>query len=263
MTAEGGTGEGAIIKSDAIRGATIQSVPATTNTVQEVLRIERGVNGSPGANGIGGSATFYNKRTDNSSDLSNSISSIFTNAVAANLTSQLIIAGKNNGSDNTLVTIDGNANITFGTTNSIVGTATNNSAVAGNIGEEFNSTVSTYTNYTTTATYQNIASITLTAGDWDITAQGTLSSNGATITAASDAIFVISTTTASASGATEGKNIAYVPQAALLGTSHESISVAPYRVSLSGSTTYYFNTQATFTLGNPQFTGTIRARRVR
>lgn len=148
-------------------------------------------------------------------------------------------------------------------TSTIVGTATNDNAVAGNIGEEVNSTISTYANYTTTATYQNITSITLSAGDWDLTAQGTFSSNTATITAASDAIFVISTTTASASGATEGKNIAYIPQAALLGTSHESISVAPYRVSLSGSTTYYLNTQATFTLGNPQYTGTIRARRVR
>lgn len=112
MTAEGGTNEGAVIKSDAIRGVTIQSVPATTNTVQEVARFERGVNGSPGANGIGGSVTFYNKRTDNSSDLSNSLTSKFTNAVAANLTSQFIIAGKNNGSDNTVLTIDGDGTMT-------------------------------------------------------------------------------------------------------------------------------------------------------
>lgn len=148
-------------------------------------------------------------------------------------------------------------------TNYITGTATNDAATAGDIGEEVNAIVSTYTNYATTATYQNITSITLTAGDWDLSAFFTYSSNSATITAASNAIFVISTTTASAAGATEGRNIGYVPQAALLGTSLFSEAIAPYRVSISGSTTYYLNSQATFTLGNPQYVGGLRARRVR
>jgi len=148
-------------------------------------------------------------------------------------------------------------------TSGIVGTTTNDAATAGNVGQEINSTVSTYTNFTTTATYQNITSIALTAGDWDISAFFTYSSNSATITAASNAIFVISTTTASAAGATEGQNIAYVPQAALLGTSLFSEVISPYRVSISGTTTYYLNAQATFTLGNPQYVGSLRARRIR
>ncbi len=154
-------------------------------------------------------------------------------------------------------------NVTLTGANSIKGTATNDNATAGHIGEEVPAIQSTYTDFTTTATYQNITSITLTAGDWDISAFYTYYSNAATITAASDAIFVISTTTASASGAVEGRNIAYVPQAALLGTSHESGVISNYRVSISGSTTYYLNAQATFTLGNPQFVGGLRARRMR
>lgn len=145
----------------------------------------------------------------------------------------------------------------------ILGTSTNDNATDGNIGEEVVAIQSTYTNFTTTATYQNITSITLTAGDWDLAAFFTYSSNSATITAASNAIFVISTTTASAAGATEGRNIAYVPQAALLGTSLFSEAISSYRVSISGSTTYYLNAQATFTLGNPQFVGGLRARRIR
>jgi hypothetical protein len=148
-------------------------------------------------------------------------------------------------------------------TSAIPGTGTNDAATAGNIGQEVVAIVSTYTNFTTTATYQNITSITLTAGDWDISAFFTYSSNSATITAASNAIFVISTTTASAAGATEGRNIAYVPQAALLGTSLFSETIAPYRVSIASTTTYYLNTQATFTLGNPQYVGGLRARRLR
>lgn len=129
--------------------------------------------------------------------------------------------------------------------------------------EWVSSTVSTYTNYTTTATYQNVTSITLSAGDWDISAFFTYSANSATITAGSDALFVISTTTASASGATEGFNIAHVPQAALLGTSKFSDAITPYRVSPTTSTTYYLNSQATYTLGNPQCVGTLSAVRAR
>jgi hypothetical protein len=154
--------------------------------------------------------------------------------------------------------------VTIGTIpGQMIGTATNDDAIAGNIGEEINSVVSTYTNFTTSATYQNIASITLTAGDWDLSAFFTYSSNSATITAASNAIFVISTTTASASGSTEGINLSYVPQAALLGTSKFTDVISPYRVSISATTTYYLNAQATFSVGNPQYVGRIRARRIR
>lgn len=132
---------------------------------------------------------------------------------------------------------------------------------AGSANEE--SYTSTYTNYSTTATYQAVDSITLTAGDWFIDAQGTFSANGATITASSDAIFAISTTRASASGVLEGKNIVYISQGALLGTNHQSVSIAPYLVSVSSTTKYYLNSQATFTLGNPQCVGGLHSTRVR
>lgn len=145
----------------------------------------------------------------------------------------------------------------------ISGVTDASSAAAGIVGETMTSTISTYTNYTTTATYQNITSIALTPGDWQITAFGTFNSNTATITAASNCIFVVSTTTASAAGSTEGLNISYIPQAALIGTSKESAGSITYNVSINANTTYYLNSQATFTLGNPQYVGTIQARRLR
>ncbi len=192
-----------------------------------------------------------------------------TSSTGAILNEAMRIDSKQNvgiGSTNPGATLDvtGTARISgiITATGGILGTATNNSATAGNVGEEINSATSTYTNYTTTATYQQVASITLTAGDWDISAFGSLSFNGATLTVGSNALFVISTTTASATGVTEGKNISYVDQNAL-GTSIQSTSISPYRVSISGSTTYYLNSQSTFTLGNPQFVGSIRARRMR
>lgn len=144
----------------------------------------------------------------------------------------------------------------------IMGVTDASSAASGVVGETITSTISTYTNYTTTATYQAITSVSLTAGDWEITVFATLSSNTSTITAASNAIFVVSTTTASATGSTEGLNIAYIPQAALLGTSKESISFC-FNISISSTTSYFLNSQATFTVGNPQFVGTIKARRLR
>lgn len=151
----------------------------------------------------------------------------------------------------------------FAGTVTITGFTDGSSAAAGKVGEVISSTISTYTNYTTTATYQNITSISLTAGDWDIYAFGTLSSNAATITLAANTIFVVSTTTASAAGATEGLNISYIPQASLVGTSKESSGSIMFPVSISSTTIYYLNTQATFTIGNPQFVGSIRARRRR
>lgn len=158
---------------------------------------------------------------------------------------------------------DGTAPNLFGGTVTMKGFADASSASAGNVGEVIASGTSTYTNYTTTATYQAVDSITLTAGDWDLSAFFTYSSNSATITAASNSIFVISTTKASASGATEGMNIAYVPQSALLGTSKFSDAISPYQVTISSTTKYYLNSQATFTIGNPQYVGRIRARRIR
>lgn len=143
------------------------------------------------------------------------------------------------------------------------GVIDNSAAVAGDIGEELISTISTYTNCAATGTYKNITSIALTPGDWDISAFGTFSVNSATLTAASNVIFVISTTTASAAGATEGLNIMYGPQNGLGATSKESLQVNPYRISVSANTTYYLNIQATFTAGTPQYVGTIRARRIR
>lgn len=143
----------------------------------------------------------------------------------------------------------------------IKGTVTNTSAAAGDVGEEIVSSVSTYTNYTTSATYQNITSITLTAGDWDLSAAGTIFGNSATMTAG-EFEFVISTTTASSTGAVNGRDFAYgtVGGISIL---HDSRAFATQRISLSSSTTYYLNTKVSFSAGNPQFTGFIRARRIR
>lgn len=144
----------------------------------------------------------------------------------------------------------------------IVGTTDGTSASTGQVGETITSTVSTYTNYTTTATYQQIATVALTAGDWLIEYNGTISTNSATLTANTNAIFLVGTTTASATGSTEGLNISYVNENLLSSTGKQSVS-GNFNVSISSTTSYFLNSQATFTAGNPQFVGTIKARRMR
>lgn len=194
--------------------------------------------------------------------LTPSVSAVFTGSTLAGIYSNIATIAPGSGTAYFINHIGSAASLFSGTITS-KGFADASNASVGNVGEIMESTISTFANYTTSATYQNITSITLTAGDWDIYAFGTFSSNSATITAGANTIFNIATATASATGAIEGKTISYIPQSALIGTSIESCGSMRIRVSISATTIYYLNTQATFTLLNPQFTGSISARRIR
>jgi hypothetical protein len=147
LLATGDGSEGAVIKSNAIRGATIQSVPSSTNTVVEVLRIERGSSGGAGGNGIGGRIDFYNKASDNSSNMSNQFISSFTNATVGSRTSTLSVTGVDNASTNTILTIEGDGSLTtigkrtIGVATSSAGTLTLGNSEA----YVFNGTTTTWT----------------------------------------------------------------------------------------------------------------------
>lgn len=146
-TLEGATAEGALIKSDAIRAILAQTVPSSTNTVIEVMRLERGSTGGPGGSGIGEYVSFYNKTSDNSSQESNEIISKFTDATVGTRTSQFSITGLNNASTNTILTIAGDGTFTtigkriVGVTTSSAGTLTIGNSEA----YIFNGTTTTWT----------------------------------------------------------------------------------------------------------------------
>jgi hypothetical protein len=147
--------------------------------------------------------------------------------------------------------------------NVLAGVQDATAASAGQVGEVLSSTVSTAANYTTTATYQAITSLSLTAGDWEITGFITFLDNGATLTATANVIGVIGTTTASAAGTTEGSgDIAYLSEV-VNGVSGKTSMMLHKVVNISATTTHYLNSQATFTVGNPQFVGSLYARRLR
>jgi hypothetical protein len=134
---------------------------------------------------------------------------------------------------------------------------------AGAVGEVTQGTnQTTYTNFTTTNTYQQLAVLTsLAPGRYRIVATATYYGNAATVAALSEATFAISTTTASAAGAVEGRSLGYIVQQ-ITSSLHQTITLDT-DINISAATSYYFNGKANFTVGNPQWVASITAYRLR
>lgn len=144
------------------------------------------------------------------------------------------------------------------------GTATNDSAAAGYIGEYIESLVSSNTSVGTSGQYFDATSITLTAGDWDVTGLLTIKSNSATFTSTYFAIGISTTTGNSATGLVEGVNDfdygAVVPTT----FSNFGMSVPTYRMSVAGSTVVYLKGFVqVYTVGTPKYTCRLSAWRRR
>jgi hypothetical protein len=157
-------------------------------------------------------------------------------------------------------------NITFGSiaanteTCQIPGTTTSDSANAGNIGEEIVNYIGLGTGPSlTTATPANVTSITLTAGDWDVTGHAVLEYTSATQSGDG---------TASLSQVSATLNTGYIdsfsPIRLTTTTCKNSIELPPRRVTiLVTPVIYYLVAQATFSAGTCKVSGYIRARRMR
>lgn len=145
----------------------------------------------------------------------------------------------------------------------IVGTTTNNSAGTGYVGEYVSSTVSISSNSMTTATAKNITSISLTAGDWDVSGciflDGAVSTNmtlfrgNASSTSAAINFYTIGW--AGFSWGTSG----IIP----FGAGAPSLPLPTQRFSLSTTTTIYLVGIVSFTVSTITAGGYITARRVR
>ncbi len=142
---------------------------------------------------------------------------------------------------------------------SIQGTATNNSASAGYVGEYVESVISSPTNFPSTGTFGDLTSITLTAGDWDVTAMMDATKNGATTTEIGAGIS--STSGNSGTGLVAGIN--FMRSAGPTAVNRDGVTVASYRASLSGTVTHYLKYTADFSVATPQATGRLSARRMR
>lgn len=153
-------------------------------------------------------------------------------------------------------TITGNLSFVNTATQGIVGSPGTTDAAAGNVGEYIESVVSAV-NYPATGNNGNITSISLTAGDWDVTANLEIGANGANVT--EGIIAITSTTTGGGTIGSTRSNI-YLP---LTGVRNGGACLPNVRIKVTSTTTYYFNVEATYSVATPQGNGRISARRIR
>lgn len=150
----------------------------------------------------------------------------------------------------------------------VLGTTANDSASAGFLGEFVTATVATGSAVAlVTGVTSNVTSISLTAGDWDVS--GTVDLNFAATTSYTQLTAGISLTSATLAGQAGGGGLGTDPNSAFATPAQVptalpfSIEIAPVRISLSATTTVFLVANATFTVSTLAAFGTIRARRVR
>jgi hypothetical protein len=132
-------------------------------------------------------------------------------------------------------------------------------ATAGFVGEYTSSTTATYANCAATTQYGNVVSMSLTAGDWDLTGQIQFTLNGAT----ANADFIVAVSTFSGNTTTDhvaGKNFLNVATPTAANNSGGNVS---HRLNLTSTQTVYLKGRAGYSAGTPQMLGTLFARRVR
>jgi hypothetical protein len=143
----------------------------------------------------------------------------------------------------------------------VVGTATNDNAAAGNIGEYISSNITTPVSITT-GTALNLTTISLTAGDWDVTGAVCFTPAGGTVvTRTFVAISTTSLDLTQSNLATCSFSNHQITYAA--GTLNPTEIPAPLRLSLSTTTTVYLVLYCSFTTSTCTAIGILRARRMR
>lgn len=159
--------------------------------------------------------------------------------------------------------------VTTATITNRIGTTTNNNATLGSIGEVISaSVVKSAAIALTTTVPATIATMTLTAGDWDVRGfGGFLSGSGTTAT---DIRLAVSLTpnvmpAADTAAVPTANEVTIIESgASLVGTGNVyTVQLSPIRVSLAASTTIYLATVATFSVSTLAKFGSIEARRMR
>lgn len=183
----------------------------------------------------------------------------FTKAQLNTAVSDADLASSGANSDITSMTALTTINRTGGT--SIKGTNTNNNAAAGDVGEYIESTIAVGSAVSlTTGVVTNITSISLTAGDWDVSGVIIMDSGATTnVTRVSAGTSSTSATADITKGYYSHIHSGYVPG----GGQFRAMPLNTSRFSLSGTTTIYLVALANFTVSTCTAYGTISARRVR
>lgn len=148
------------------------------------------------------------------------------------------------------------------TQGNLVGTTTNDNAAAGSVGEYTAAQVliGAATPLVTTVA-KTVTSISLTAGDWDVSGTVQYTSGGTTTSTLMDAIIGLTTNSAVAAGV---GGYSRLNAAGSLGTNPgHFLPVGQVRVSVAATTTVYLIANSTFATSTMSAYGEMRARRVR
>ena len=139
------------------------------------------------------------------------------------------------------------------------GTNTNDAAAAGYVGELQVATGSAVA--LTTTTPANVCSITITAGDWDVSGLVQFNAQGTTVV---QDLTISHSTTSATHDATVGKQMFHRSNAAA-GVADYSIafSLMPYRYSVTSNTAIYLVATGVFTTAALTTNGRLAARRMR
>ena len=138
----------------------------------------------------------------------------------------------------------------------ITGTSTNDSASAGTVGEYVEAVQGTATSPSGNNQYTDLTSISLTAGDWDVTMTGLIVVNGATFT--QFRVGLGTTAGDDTTGMADGDTINYYTTSV-----QEAGIIPPKRFSFSTTTTVYAKFLFQYSSGTPKAIGRICARRSR
>ena len=155
------------------------------------------------------------------------------------------------------------ASIPFAAGATVKGVTTNSSASAGYIGEQIRSNVPNGSAVSLTDnTEADVTTISLTAGDWDVSAAVWFTGNSSTTATYLNGAISATSATLPAVGDVNQNSQAY-SGFALFANVAVSLPMGPFRVSLAGTTTYYLVARAKFAVSTCSAFGTIRARRIR
>lgn len=158
------------------------------------------------------------------------------------------------GVNSALLSING----AIGTGGQLIGTGTNDSASAGNIGQRLDASAALSSISASTGTAGNIVSQSVPAGDWEISGTAFwLPAASTVISTYQISIGTVSATLATAMGvrADIAFPATYVPTA----NDYFTQVILPFQVSLAVATTYYFVYKATFTVSTLALGGILHA----
>lgn len=165
--------------------------------------------------------------------------------------------------NNATLTVSGTATVPTGmAVGQYPGETTTGSASAGNIGEFVTSVILVGSAVSlTTATYTNVTSITLSAGDWNV--YGVVNFTGGATTTLGFCDAGCSTVSATIDITNDRRNQQYYYNTAIFAQAFPTQPIGPSRFSVSGSTTVFLIARANFATSTCSAYGTLSARRAR